>query len=709
MAISYEKCQGRALPFGSSITGGGVNFSLFSRHGEDVSLLVYESEDDETPSHEYILDETYNRTGDIWHIELKGAGPGLLYHWRVCGPESPEEGHRFNTKARLLDPYAKSLVGRHRWQQGNGADSVATNVIDLPKCVVVDDGFDWGNDRHPATPLVDSVIYETHVRGFTRHESSGVSSPGTFEGLIEKIDYLKKLGVTAVELLPVHSFNPDELIRENPETGERLKNYWGYSTVGFFAPHSGYAAPTSDPSYPVLQFKKLVRELHREGLEVILDVVFNHTAEGNEIGPTLNFRGIDNSIYYILEDDKRLYRNYSGCGNTVNCNHPIAREFIRQCLRYWVLEMRVDGFRFDLASILGRDQDGSILANPPLIQSIAEDPILRHVKLIAEAWDAAGAYQVGSFPGFRWSEWNGRYRDDVRRFWAAGSYSRNALATRITGSSDLYEQAGRNPVHSINFITCHDGFTLNDLVSYNDKHNLANGEDNRDGDNHNLSWNSGAEGSTTDPAIEALRTRRIKNFIATLLLSQGVPMLLAGDELRRTQNGNNNAYCQDNELNWIDWGLLEQNADMVEFTSRLIAFRKRHPAFRRECFLTGRDIDGDSIADAEWYENSGKPLKWGSNRPVLALFLSGNHLERGEREVDDDDFYLMFNSGRGAKSFRLPELHNGRKWSRVLDTNITDRVSIVEDEYAAKNGGLSDKYTVAGQSVVLLISPTGSI
>ena len=400
-----------------------------------------------------------------------------------------------------------------------------------------------------------------------------------------------------------------------------------------------------------------------------------------------------------------FYRNYSGCGNTVNCNHPIAREFIKQCLRYWVLEMRVDGFRFDLASILGRDMDGSILANPPLIQSIAEDPILRHVKLIAEAWDAAGAYQVGSFPGFRWSEWNGRYRDDVRRFWTAGSYSRNALATRITGSSDLYEQAGRNPVHSINFITCHDGFTLNDLVSYSEKHNLANGEENRDGDNHNLSWNSGTEGPAIDPAVDTLRTRRIKNFIATLLLSQGVPMLLAGDELRRTQNGNNNAYCQDNELNWIDWGLLEENADMVEFTSRLIAFRKRHPAFRRECFLTGRDLDGDSIADAEWYENSGKPLKWGSNRPVLALFLSGSSREIGVRDRNDDDFYLMFNSGRGAKKFRLPELQNGRMWSRVLDTSITDRISIVEDEYATENGGLPDKYTVPGQSVVLLMSP----
>ena len=570
--------------------------------------------------------------------------------------------------------------------------------------MVVDDSFDWGDDCHPATPLVDSIIYETHVRGFTRHKSSGVSSPGTFEGLIEKIDYFKQLGVTAVELLPVHSFNPDELIRENPETGEKLKNYWGYSTVGFFAPHSGYTTPGKDLSYPVLQFKKMVREFHRAGMEIILDVVFNHTAEGNEIGPTLSFRGIDNSIYYMLEDDKHLYRNYSGCGNTLNCNHPIAREFIRQCLRYWVLEMRVDGFRFDLASILGRDMDGSILKNPPLIQSIAEDPILRHVKLIAEAWDAAGAYQVGSFPGFRWSEWNGRYRDDVRRFWIGGSYTRNALATRITGSSDLYEKAGRNPVHSINFITCHDGFTLNDLVSYSEKHNLANGEDNRDGDNHNLSWNSGAEGPTDNPEIEKLRTRRIKNFIATLLLSQGVPMLLAGDEFRRSQHGNNNAYCQDNELNWIDWKLFEDNTDIHEFTRRLIAFRKRHPAFRRECFLTGQDLDGDSIADAEWFESSGKPLNWNSNRPVLALFLSGSSKETGNSGMDDDNFYLMFNSGKGVKSFRLPEPGNDSKWSRVLDTSITDRVSMVEDEYAPENGGLTGAYPVEGQSVVLLIS-----
>jgi len=689
---------GHPLPLGASLTPAGCRFSVFSRHATAVRLLLFERADRLRPSVELKLDPALNRTGDIWHVEVEGLAAGQLYLWQVEGPHRPEEGHRFNPEKQLLDPYAKALTGNFSWKSGS------PGIPSVPKCVVVDDDFDWQGDRPPGIPLEDTVIYEAHVRGFTRHESSGVASPGTFAGLVEKIDYFKKLGITAVELLPVQEFNENELSRTNPATGELLKNFWGYSTICFFSPKLGYALRGTGSAGQVVEFKKMVRAFHAGGLEIILDVVFNHTAEGDHTGPTLCFRGLDNRIYYLLEDDPRYYKNYSGCGNTMNCNHPIVRDFILDCLRYWVVEMHVDGFRFDLASILGRDRSGRILENPPLVERIAEDPILRHTKLIAEAWDAAGAYQVGSFPGGRWSEWNGRFRDDVRRFWRAESYTRNALATRITGSSDLYQAGGRLPRHSINFITCHDGFTLNDLVSYNQKHNLANGEENRDGENHNLSWNSGAEGPVDDPQIERLRLRRIKNFLATLLLSQGVPMLLAGDEMRRTQGGNNNSYCQDNETSWIDWRLLEKNIELFEFTRNLIAFRKAHFAFRREIFLTGQDLNGDRMGDVEWFEPSGRPVRWARNRPVLALFLSGNREEIGGRCCDDDDFYLMLNSGRKRRTFKLPSLPSGKLWHRVMDTRLEGPQSMLTPD--EKPVSLYDQwaYELEGQSCALLLA-----
>ena len=704
--FDFKPGPGRPLPCGVTLVPGGCRFSLFSRHATSVWLQIYGSAQDSSPAAEFELDPQINRTGDIWHIELEGAAEGLLYLWRVDGPNSPEQGHRFNLRIPLLDPWAQAVAGEYNWEIGQSIDAGAPaqqpSSYPSPKCLVIKNDFDWGGDRHPGIPLEDSIIYELHVRGFTRHPSSGVKHAGTFLGLIEKIDYLKTLGVTAVELLPIHEFNTDELILRNPSTGERLKNFWGYSPVLFIAPKSGYAVGDALEGAQVSEFKTMVRAFHQAGLEVILDVVFNHTAEGNESGPTFSFRGLDNRIYYLLDEkDPSIYLNYSGCGNTLNCNHPVVRGFIRNCLRYWVVEMHVDGFRFDLASILGRDSKGEILVNPPLLESIAEDPILRHVKIIAEAWDAAGAYQVGSFPGRRWSEWNGRFRDDVRRFWRAEPSGRNGLSSRIAGSSDIYISSGKLPANSINFITSHDGFTLNDLVSYNEKHNQDNGQGNQDGDNNNLSYNFGVEGPSDDPALESLRLRQIKNFLATLFLSQGVPMLLAGDEMRRTQAGNNNAYCQDNEISWIDWTLLEKNRPLFEFTRRLIAFRKAHPVFRRRSFFTGTDHDADGRADIEWYEPGGKPVSWELNRPSLGCYLNGSKQET-ENGENDWDFYLMFNAGRHPHPFRLPRPPEGTTWKRVLDTALEAEDSMLEPgaELAALEN--QESYLLQGHSCVLL-------
>ena len=555
----------------------------------------------------------------------------------------------------------------------------------------MNDDFDWEGDAPLNYPLKNCVIYETHVRGLTRATlgrtqppgTPPIAHPGTYRGVAEMIDYFVALGVTSLELLPIHEFDSAERFRRNPKTGAFVANYWGYSPLAFFAPKATYAYidgephDEEDPSRQVREFKYMVRELHKAGIEVILDVVFNHSAEGSELGPTLSFRGLDNNIYYILDEDRRRYKNYSGCGNTLNCNHPVMRTLIQECLRYWVVHMHVDGFRFDLGSILGRDSTGELLENPPVIESIAEDPLLRDTKIIAEAWDAGGAYQVGSFPGGRWAEWNDKYRDDIRRFWKGEKGSAMHLATRITGSSDLFLRDGRKPFHSINFITAHDGFTLNDLVSYAKKHNEENGEENRDGMNSNWSANCGFEGESDDPAIEGKRHRQIKNFLATILLSIGTPMLLGGDEIRRTQRGNNNAYCQDNEISWYDWTRAQKYGDILAFCSSLIRFRKRHPAFRRPEFFTGLDNDSNELPDITWFDEHGKAPDWTAINLILAALIDGAPAENSAG--GDDDFYLMFNASTHSIAFTIPKHPRGVPWCKVIDTAASSPDDIVEN------------------------------
>jgi glycogen operon protein len=504
------------------------------------------------------------------------------------------------------------------------------------------------------------VIYETHVRGLTLSPTAGSKSPGTFLGVIDKIPYLKELGINAIEFMPLQEFNPDEVTVRNPATGERLTNYWGYNTIAFFAPYEGYGSRLY-PGCQIDEFKTMVKALHKAGIEVLLDVVFNHTAEGNETGPTLSFRGLDNSIFYILEDDKRHYKNYSGCGNTLNCNHPVVRNFILECLRYWVVEMHVDGFRFDLASILGRDRDGNLIANPPLLEQIAEDPILRDVKLIAEAWDAGGAYLVGRFPGERWSEWNGLYRDDIRRYWRGDGGLAGAFASRLCGSADIYEHSGKAPVNSINFVTCHDGFTLHDLVSYEHKHNLTNGEDSRDGCNNNYSANYGCEGDTSDPAIRQLRLRQMKNLMATLFVSRGVPMILGGDEFCRTQHGNNNAYCQDNEISWFDWSLLKKNKSFFRFVKSLIALRRRFPVLCSERFYRPEEIS--------WFNPHGHEPDWQGNGAIGCQI----HQDHGGQFL-----CLLANPTHDKVGFHLPDPPKVQYWERILDTGAAEPMDICE-------------------------------
>ncbi|HET7238081.1 MAG TPA: alpha-amylase family glycosyl hydrolase, partial [Terrimicrobiaceae bacterium] len=551
--------------------------------------------------------------------------------------------------------------------------------------------FDWGHSRPLKRPESEMVIYEMHVRGFTAHPSSGAKHPGTFDALREKIGYLKELGVNCVELMPIFEFDELENQRTNPLTGEQLCNYWGYSTLGFFAPKAGFAA-TGKHGTQVYELKQLIKALHEAGIEIVLDVVFNHTAEGGSDGPTISFRGIDNKTYYML-DSLGQYLNYTGCGNTVNCNHPAVRRMILECLRFWVGVMRVDGFRFDLASILSRDELGRPMQNPPLLWEIESDPVLHKAKIFAEAWDAAGLYQVGGFPGERWAEWNGRYRDDVRRFVRGDQGMTGALASRMAGSADLYQHLARAPYQSINFITCHDGFTLNDLVSYNEKHNLANGEGNRDGSNENLSWNHGVEGPTDDPVVEALRLRQIKNFIAILLLSQGTPMLLAGDEMRRTQRGNNNAYCQDNEISWLDWTLLEKHREVFRFVRLMIQFRQNHAALRRRQYYWG-ETDRHGRPEVTWHGVRLHQPDWSYTSHAFAFTLSGFD--------SDADLHLMISAYTGPLRFELPPPHDGYGWFRCLDTSLPSPLDIADEgqELAVHAEG----YDVAPRSVAVLIA-----
>ncbi len=678
---------GKPIPLGVSYHRDYTQFALFSRHAEEVSLLLFENANDSQAELVIKLDPQINKTGDVWHVAVYGVEPKHYYAYQVNGPYSPKEGMRYNTNKLLIDPYAKALTGDFDWQLDKSMGyntnspkqdlsfSKESNIAYVPKSIVIDDYYDWENDKRPLNPTQNTIIYELHVRGFTQHSSSNVTHRGKFAGLIEKIPYLKDLGVTAVELLPIQEFDENENFRTNPFTGEKLKNYWGYSTISFFSPKGSYCVHNS-LGQQVIEFKDMVKEFHKADIEVILDVVFNHTGEGNEKGPTLSFRGIDNVIYYMLENG-RYYKNFSGCGNTMNCNHPIVRDFILDCLKYWVVEMHIDGFRFDLASILGRDSDGTVLENPPLIQIIAEDPVLRNTKLIAEAWDAAGLYQVGSFPGTRWAEWNAKFRDTLRSFWKGDKGNISDLATRIAGSSDLYQHSGRRPFHSINFITCHDGFTLRDLVSYNNKHNEANSENNNDGENNNSSYNYGVEGETEDSEIVSIRKRQRKNFMVSLLLSQGVPMLNMGDEFGRTQNGNNNPWCQDNETSWIDWNLLKKESDFHRFVKLLIHFRKNHKAFKRINFFKG--VAGtNEIPDINWFDHKGHPLKWEDNVRHIAFFLSGAPEDTGY-EDEDSNFFIMMNSHEKKLSFRLPKEFASLRWKIAINTYSDFPCDIFED------------------------------
>ncbi len=698
---------GFPLPLGVKLDKNGAQFSIFSRHALTVSLVLFEQGNG--PGEEIPLDPLRNRTGDIWHIWVEGIREGQAYGYRIDGPYEPHRGHRYNRNKLLLDPYARAVTGSFKWDlsDARGFDpgspladlsfSTRDSAPAAPKSIVVDTQFDW-YDRQLGTLLQNSIIYELHVKGFTHDESSNVEHRGTFRGLTEKIPYLKYLGITAVELMPIQEFDEDENTLVNPRTGERLKNYWGYSTFSFFAPKGRYSsAGSSGEQYG--EFKEMVRDFHNAGIEVILDIVFNHTAEGDHLGPTLCFRGIDNSVYYMLKEDRRLYQNFSGCGNTFNCNHPLVRDFILDCLRYWVIEMHVDGFRFDLASILGRDQDGNMLNNPPLVERIAEDPILRNAKIIAEAWDAGGAYQVGDFPG-RWAEWNGKFRDDVRRFWRGDPGSLGAFATRLTGSSDLYRDKD-SPLHSINFVTCHDGFTLNDLFCYGEKRNIENGEENRDGENHNLGWNCGHEGPEAPPGVELLRRRMIRNMLATLFVSQGVPMLLAGDEFRRTQHGNNNAYCQDNEISWIDWGFLRKFPEIFRFCKNIIRFRMEHIILRKKGFFSGTALDGFVSADITWLSPEGTVPDWGDESRLIACLISGEYAVFKDGRPDND-IYMGFNAGPDDLDFLVPDAPSGRAWRIAVQTarDAPDDIYEKGSEPALGSGTI----TVGHHSMVVLFA-----
>lgn len=705
--IKFEK--GRPLSLGAVITSDGVNFSLYSRDATKVSLILFNSAQDKTPSSIIELNPSENKTGSIWHVFIPGAKEGTLYLYKVEGPYIPPKGLRFNSNKYLFDPYAKAFTLGSVFRSYNSQRAVGfsenvggelQDLSDFPKCVVVDDSFDWEGDKPLNIPMEKTVIYETHLKGFTASKTSNVAKniAGTYKGFTQKIDYLKSLGITAVELLPVFEFDENEVGNTNPKTGETLVNYWGYSTIGFFAPKTTYSSNRS-PCGPVKEFKQMVKELHKAGIEVILDVVYNHTAEGNEHGYTFEFRGLQNDVYYSLpQSDKNYYMNFSGCGNSVNCNNPVTSAFILDSLRYWVTQMHVDGFRFDLASILTRAPNGAPIGYdmPSLTAAISEDPILANTKIIAEPWDCAGLYQLGGFPGGennRWSEWNGRFRDDIRRFIRGDENTATAAATRICGSSDCYNHSGRSPLASINFVTAHDGFTLNDLVSYNFKHNEENGEENRDGSDDNLSYNHGFEGECTNPKIEKTRIKTIKNFLVYLFLSQGVPMLLGGDEMRRTQNGNNNAYCHDNELSWVNWNLAEKNKGLVRFTSLLINLRKNHSVFSRIKFFSDFYEKGE-IPEITWYDINAKVPEWNKMGRFLAFRLNGLEV--------DNDFYVATNMDLYDLTITLPTLPGNKKWYRVCDTSFESPDDILEINKEELLEEQRRYVLISGSSIILM-------
>jgi glycogen operon protein len=685
---SAKPRQGTSFPLGATVFPDGVNFSLFSRDATGVELLLFDRAGDGRPARTIALDPGRNRTYHYWHAFVPGIGAGQLYGFRVAGPREPWRGNGFDPDKLLFDPYGRALAVPADYSRRAAAEP-GDNLATAMKSVVADPrGYDWEGDAPLKRPFSRTVIYELHVAGFTRHPSSGVAAGkrGTYAGLIEKIPYLRELGVTAVELLPVFQFDPQDAPQGFP-------NYWGYSPVSFFAPHAAYSSRT-DPLGPVDEFRDMVKALHRAGIEVILDVVFNHTAEGGKGGPTLCYRGLANNFYYMLEADGSTCANYSGCGNTLNANTPIVRRLIIDSLHHWVNEMHVDGFRFDLASILARDERGRLLENPPILWDIETDPAMAGIKLIAEAWDAAGLYQVGSFIGDSWKEWNGRFRDDVRGFLRGDPGTISRFASRLLGSPDLYGHEEREPEQSINFITCHDGFTLNDLVSYERKHNEANGEGNRDGSDHNLSWNCGVEGPTGDPAIETLRNRQVKNFLALNLLALGAPMLLMGDEVRRSQGGNNNAYCRDNETSWFDWDLLERHADVRRFVRLLIAGRLQPDLALTDPAMTLNQLLGQ--ARLEWHGVSlGKP-DWGEDSHSLAL--TAWTLSRRVA------FHLMINAWREPLAFELPPAPDlpGGRWRRWLDTSLLSPADIVPLDEAPEVG--NGTYELPSHSVAVVFA-----
>lgn len=690
-ATKVEALPGRPQPLGATPDGEGVNFSLYAEHATGVELLLFSTHDAAAPEHVVVLDPVVNRDFHFWHVYVKGIQSGQMYAYRVDGPFDPSAGYRFNRNKVLIDPYARGNVDLV-WNRVD-ATGLTDNVATSMRSVVIDCGsYDWEGDRPLNTPLNQTLIYEMHVRGFTCSPTSGCGQPGKFAAVIEKIPYLKELGITAVELLPIFDFDEGEVLRHGPD-GENLRNFWGYDPYSFFAPQLWYCVNPEGGNH-LDEFRDMVKALHKAGIEVILDVVYNHTSEGNHEGPAISFRGLANESYYHLSSqDRRYYMNYSGTGNTINANHPLMTKLISDSLKYWVTECHVDGFRFDLGSVLSRGPDGSVLAMPPVVWAIELDEVLADTKVIAEAWDAGGLYQVGGFPGERWCEWNGRYRDDIRRFVKGDPGLVAAMATRIAGSSDLYQAEGRRPTNSINFVTAHDGFTLNDLVTYNWKHNEANGEGNRDGADDNNSWNCGVEGETDDPEIERLRQRQIKNFAAILLLSQGVPMILSGDECRRTQLGNNNSYCQDNHIGWFDWELVDKNVDMLRFFRQMIAFRNRHAIFSRRNFFNGA-VNDRGLADVGWHGCRLNEPGWtDGNGRALAFTLGARGAE--------PDAHVVLNMFSLGLDFELPQVE-GRQWWKAIDTAQPSPADILEPgNETLVDGNLCHAH---GHSVVVLLS-----
>jgi isoamylase len=704
--METKKIPGKPYPLGATWDGKGVNFAIYSETAEKVELCLFDDRNSKSHRECVALEEV---TGHVWHIYLPGIGPGQLYGYRIHGPYEPAEGLRSNPAKLVIDPYAKAICGSVNWKAPVFGYPIGNKDADLsrddrddawgkPKCVVIDPSFDWEGDRPPSIPWSDSIIYEVHVKGFTaRHPGVPAEKRGTYAGLVSELamEYIKSLGITSIELLPVHDFLDDKYLVDRG-----LRNYWGYNTTNFFSPTALYSS-SGDTGGQVNEFKQMVKALHGEGIEVILDVVYNHTSEGDELGPTLSFRGIDNPTYYRLDEgDKRHYTDYTGTGNSLNVHHPQVLQLIMDSLRYWVQEMHVDGFRFDLAATLARALH-EVDRLSAFFDIIHQDPVISQVKLIAEPWDLGeGGYQVGNFP-ILWTEWNGKYRDAIRRFWRGDEGQMGEFAYRLSGSSDLYERSGRKPYASTNFITAHDGFTLHDLVSYNEKHNEANGEDNKDGTSENLSWNCGAEGPTNDTNIIQLRERQKRNLLATLLLSEGVPMLCGGDEISRSQKGNNNAYCQDNDISWYDWKLDENREKLLAFVKLLVRLRCEHPALRRQEFFQGRPIRGTNVKDIIWLRPDGREMSdedWNASWiRCIGVFLAGEihgEVDKEGNPLVDNSLIILLNSNKDPIEFKMPELK--AKWQIEVDTGAPD---VKSGKRTANSGEITE---VGGRSVVLL-------